>query len=79
MKKVFSDFLSVNTRDFIKSLFMAFGGAASMVLYKFVEMGTFPTGWNQWKQILLTGLSAATLYLIKNFFTNSKDQIGKPE
>lgn len=74
-----SKFLGLNLRDVIKSLIMAFLGSSSMALYEFVNMGVFPNGWDQWKKILITGASAAVLYLIKNLFTNSKDEFGKPE
>jgi len=72
-------FLTLIKSDYVKSIIMAFVGSAIMVLYKFIEMGTFPTGWAQWKQIILAGKGAAVTYLIKNFFTNSQDQFAKPE
>jgi hypothetical protein len=72
-------FLTLVKSDYVKAIIMAFIGSAATVLYKFIEMGTFPTGKEQWKQILLAGTGAAVTYLIKNFFTNSNDQFGKAE
>lgn len=74
-----SSFLGLNWRDIAKSVVMAGVGAVATAVYKAVEAGAFPTTLEQWKQIGLAGLSAAVLYLLKNFLTNSEDKFLKPE
>ena len=74
-----SKFFSLDWHDGLKSFIMAFLGSAAMAFYKILEVGAFPKGWDQWQQILIAGFTAAVGYLIKNIFTNSNDEFGKPE
>lgn len=74
-----SGFLGLNLRDLGKSVLMAGIGAIATAIYKSVEAGAFPTTLEQWKQIGLAGLSAAVIYLLKNFLTNNQDQFLKPD
>jgi hypothetical protein len=79
MEKFFSDFLKVNFRDLVKSILMAFLGSAVTALYTIVnDGGTLPTP-EQWKTIVIMGVTSALAYLVKNFFTNSEDKFMKKD
>ena len=65
-------------QDWVKSIIMAFLGTFITGLIKYLEMGTFPQG-DQWKAIIITGLSTGLAYLLKNFLTNSQDKFITPE
>jgi membrane protein implicated in regulation of membrane protease activity len=68
----FSNFLTLNQRDFLKGLFMAVAGAvAGLIISELNHDGI------EWKIIGTTALTTALTYLVKNFFTNNKDQIFK--
>jgi hypothetical protein len=73
-----SNFLTLGVRDFIRSAIVAAGTAAGFVLLPVMQSGTFPTV----AQLKMTGIAAVCAggtYIIKNLFTNSKDQLLKPE
>ena len=74
-----SKFLGLNVADIAKSVIMAFMGSFVSGLYKFIELGTSPSAWPEWKPVVMGGVAAALGYLIKNFFTNSEGQFLKQD
>lgn len=74
-----SKFLTIGTTDAVKSLIVAALTGGITVLITMLNAGIFPTNKNDWTKIGITTLSAGLGYLLKNIFTNSKDQFGKPE
>lgn len=73
-----SGFLSLNWADLGKGILVAFGTVFLGALYGTLNSGTFPTGADL-KTWALAGLAAAVSYLLKNLFTNSSNQLAKPE
>lgn len=73
-----SKFLSLSMRDYIRSFVVAAGTALLTCLYPVLQAGQLPTT-TQLKTAGLSALAAGIAYLMKNLFTNSKDQIAKPE
>jgi hypothetical protein len=71
-----SSFLTLNTRDFVKGLFIAVITAVITVVYTTIQTGTL---FFDWKVISTTALSAALAYIMKNLFTNSNDQLLKKD
>ena len=74
-----SSLFSWHTRDIIKGIIMAVLGSIVTGLYTSVSAGAFPLDWAAWKPILIGGLGMGLTYIIKNFFTNSKDEFLKKE
>lgn len=73
-----SKFLTVNVRDFMRGLWVAAGTGLAFVLHPILLSGVLPS----LAQLQLAGMAAMCAgcsYIIKNLFTNSSDQIGKPE
>ena len=68
----------VDLRDATRGLFVAMATVILMSIYPIIEQGTWPTV-VQLKAIGLSGLAAGVAYIIKNFLTNSKDQMLKKE
>lgn len=68
-----SRFMTLNARDFIKAIIMAFISGILTGIYKLLQSGTI-FSWTSLKLIAISGVSAVIAYLIKNFFTNSKDE-----
>jgi len=73
-----SKFLTLGVRDFIRSAIVAAGTGAGFVLLPALSSGNLPT-LVQLKMAGIAAVCAGGSYIIKNLFTNSKDQIGKPE
>lgn len=71
-----SPFLSLNTKDFFKGLFVTVLTAVVTIIYKSIEVGSIVF---DWKAIGTAALSAGLAYILKNLMTNSSDQILKPE
>lgn len=71
-----SSFFTLNTRDFVKGLFIAVITAVITVVYTTIQTGTLSF---DWKVISTTALSAALAYIMKNLFTNSNDQLLKKD
>jgi hypothetical protein len=71
-------FMTLDHRDLIKGLVLAVLSSLATSLLTYFNSGTFPTA-AQFHVIWIAGLGAGTGYLIKNFFTNSLDQLFKPE
>lgn len=70
--KVSSKQFALNAQDFLRSLFMAVGGAVLTVVETSIEAGIFHFNW---KQIGIVAGSAACVYLAKNFFQTPVVQI----
>ncbi len=73
-----SSFGKLNWGDLGKGILLAFLTAVIGSLTAVLEAGDLPTlgqlqGW------ALTGLAAAGAYLLKNIFTNSKNELAKKE
>lgn len=78
-----SEFLSLEKSDLVKGCIMAvltfvFGGLKVFIEGMIATPSVYPT-WAQIEHLGLTGLSIGALYLLKNFMTNSKDQLLKSE
>lgn len=71
-----STFLSLNKKDFIKGLVVAVLSAIISVLYTTIENGSLEFNI---KSIVISALSAALAYIMKNALTNSDDQFLKKE
>lgn len=71
-----SQFFSLNTRDFIKGLFVAVFTAVITMLYTSIQAGDFVFNW---KAIGMAALSSGLAYIMKNLLTNSNDEILKKE
>lgn len=74
-----SKFLSIGTIDAIKGLVVAIFSLVLTMLYTSIQAGSFPSTLAEWKPILLAGLGGGLAYIMKNFLTNSNDQILKKE
>lgn len=68
-----SNFFSLNKRDVINGLIVAFLSAALAGTIAALEAGVLPS-LDALKSDALFGLKAAGAYLLKNLFTNSQDQ-----
>jgi uncharacterized membrane protein (GlpM family) len=68
-----SSFFSLNKRDAINGLIVAFLTAALAGTIAALEAGVLPSV-DALKSDALFGLKAAGAYLLKNLFTNSQDQ-----
>ena len=71
-----STYLSLNKKDFIKGLVMAVLTAVISVVYTSIESGSLEFNL---KSIVISALSAALAYIMKNALTNSDDQFLKKE
>ncbi len=71
-----SPFGKLNLADFGKGLLVAVGSAVFSVIYSTIQAGSLTF---DWKAIGITALSAALAYLSKNLFTNSNNEVAKPE
>jgi len=71
-------FLRLNWKDLVKGVVVAAGTAAGVILFPVIQSGAMPTK----AQLLVAGgsaLAAGGSYLLKNLFTNSKDEFAKAE
>ena len=73
-----SVFGKLNWSDVGKGVLLAFGSAFASGLYVVLEAGTLPT-LGDFKTSAIAGLSAIAIYLLKNLFTNSSNQLLKTE
>ena len=73
-----STYLSVNIADLIKGATVAAGTVMLSLISSMIESGAFITD-AQLIMAMKTGVLAAISYLIKNVFTNSKDELFKSE
>jgi hypothetical protein len=70
--KVSSKQFALNAVDFLRSLFMAVGGAVITVIEQTLEAGSLTFNW---KQIGIVAGTAAVTYLAKNYFQKPVIQI----
>jgi len=70
-KKNIGKFLTINEKDLIKGVIMAFVSSALTTLINILNTGVFPTDWKTWSMILTVGLTAGLTYLLKNLFTST--------
>lgn len=73
-----SEFLKLNLNDVGKGLIVAFITALLTGFYQIIQSNGV-IDWGTVKPILLTSIGAAISYLLKNYFTNSKDNILQKE
>jgi hypothetical protein len=73
-----STYLSVNIADLVKGATVAAGTVMLSLISSMIESGAFITD-AQLIMAMKTGVLAAVSYLIKNVFTNSKDELFKSE
>ena len=73
-----SNLFSLNLRDLVKGAVVAALAVIAAAVTTSLEAGSVPT-LEQWKGIGWSGLMAGAAYLLKNLFTNSNDEILKPE
>jgi TctA family transporter len=69
---IFSKFLALNSRDWIKGLVVSVLGAVLGLISTFIESGNLHF---DWPTIGKAALLAGVAYITKNLFTNSKDEI----
>ena len=73
-----STYLTINIADLVKGATVAAGTVMLSLIGSMIESGAFITD----AQLIIavkTGVLAAVSYLIKNVFTNSKDELFKSE
>jgi hypothetical protein len=73
-----SKFLSLNTRDYIKSVVVSALTAVVAGVLPIVQSGKLPDAGDV-RTLCFSAISAGLAYLLKNLMTNSKDEIGKAE
>jgi hypothetical protein len=73
-----SKFLTLGMRDIIRGAIVAVGTAAGTGLINVMNTGALPNE-AQLKTIGISASCAGIAYLMKNLFTNSKDEIAKVE
>lgn len=71
-----SPFLTLNSRDFIRGLFVAVLTAIVTFMYTSIQNGSLTF---DWKAIGMAALSSALAYIMKNLLTNSSDQLLETE
>jgi hypothetical protein len=71
-----SSFFSLNARDWFKGLVVAIITAVITLVYNTIQLGALSF---DWKAIGFAAISAALAYILKNFITNSNDEILKRE
>lgn len=73
-----SNLFSLNLRDLVKGAVVAALAVIAAAVTTSLEAGALPSV-EQWKGIGWSGLMAFSAYLLKNLFTNSNDEILKPD
>jgi hypothetical protein len=69
-----SRYLTIDSRDILKGLFIAFMTAILTGILKILETEA-SFDWPTLKPVLIAGACAAISYLLKNFMSNSRDQL----
>jgi hypothetical protein len=69
-----SKFLSVDSRDIMKGIFIAFVTSVLAGIQKIFETGA-GFDWPTFKPVLIAGICAAISYILKNLVSNSRDQL----
>ena len=73
-----SKFLTLDLKDFLRGLLIAFLTAVISGVIEMLDSGTVFT-WLTLKPVLIAGVSGALAYLLKCLMTNSQDQMFKRE
>jgi len=73
-----SKFLSLDLKDFLRGLLIAFLTAVISGVIELLDTGVIFT-WLTLKPVLIAGISGALAYLLKCLMTNSKDEMFKRE
>lgn len=71
-----SSLFSLDTKDFVKGLFVAVFTSVITILYTSVSAGHLEF---DGKTIATTALTSALAYIMKNFVTNSNDELLKKD
>ena len=75
MEKLASKYLSLNQRQWLKGLGLAFLGAVTTALYNSINGGHIPATWEEIKPILQVGATTGAMYLMHSF---TEGTTGKP-
>ena len=73
-----SDFMKLNSKDLFKGMIVAVLAVVCSSLSVILDAGALPTA-QEWVSIAKIAGTAAVSYLLKNLFTNSKDEPFKAE
>jgi hypothetical protein len=73
-----SDFLKLNGKDLFKGMLVAVLAIITSSLSVILDAGALPTA-QEWLGIAKVAGTAAVSYLLKNLFTNSNDELLKPD
>jgi len=73
-----SEFLKLNGKDLFKGMLVAFLAVLTSSISVILDAGALPSS-AEWLNIAKVAGTAAVSYLLKNLFTNSSDQVLKPE
>jgi hypothetical protein len=73
-----SSFLTVHWKDFVKGFFISFLTAFLTTVVQMLQDGSIPT-LGEFRGAGIAGLTAGLAYVIKNWLTNSNDQLLKKE
>jgi hypothetical protein len=74
-----SKLFSIGSSDLLKGLAVTVISMVLTMAGKSIDAGVFPTSLADWKVILLASVGAGVSYLLKNFLTNSNDQLLKKD
>jgi hypothetical protein len=69
-----SRFLTIDYRDVLKGIFIAFVTAVLEGILKMLEAGA-GFDWPTIKPVMIAGICAAISYLLKNYLSNSRGQM----
>ena len=73
-----SSFLSITSKDVLKGFVVAVLTSIATAVIPVLQTGT-PPRLDQLHAVAVAGVAAGVAYLLKNFFTNSEDQLLKKE
>jgi hypothetical protein len=73
-----SKFLTLNLKDFLRGILIAFLAAVITGIINILDTGSIFT-WETLRPVLISGISAALSYLLKCLATNSEDQLLRRE
>ena len=74
-----SKFMTVDRRDILKGILIAFMTSALTGILKIFETGA-AFNWQTLKPVLIAGICAALAYILKSLMSNSRDELftGEP-
>jgi hypothetical protein len=73
-----SGLFKLNWKDVVKGFVVAFISSILTAVVATLQGGGLPSP-EEFKTVLIVGLGSGVAYLIKNLFTNDKDEILKPD